>query len=79
MPEKQRPLFVSTPVLADLLRVTPRRLQQLHASGIIPRERRGEWDAVKCVPAYLAFKVEAAVRAALNPPGSGPRKVAGHE
>ena len=64
------PLKVSTPVLAALCGVTPRRIQQLADGGVLRSEARGSWDALVCVPAYLAHRIAQAEAAAAKARGS---------
>lgn len=52
------PLIVATPVLAGLLGVSPRRVQQLHKEGVFSSVGHGRWDAMHCVPAALAHRLE---------------------
>ncbi len=46
-------LIVSVDTLAEMLSVTPRRVQQLAKEGIFPRASQGRYDAVTCVSAYI--------------------------
>lgn len=39
--------------MATLIDVSPRRLQQLAAEGILPRETRGRYNPFKVTPAYI--------------------------
>ena len=41
--------------MAKMIDVTPRRLAQLAAQGIVPRERRGRYHPVKVVQGYIRF------------------------
>jgi len=43
------------PVLAQLLDITPRRLQQLAREGVIPRDQRGRYDLVGVVQGYVRY------------------------
>lgn len=54
-------LTCSTGELAFLLDVTPRRVQQLVAEGVIPKADRGRFDLAAAVRAHCAHQ-----RAALN-------------
>lgn len=45
----------STRVMAYLLDITPRRLNQLHDDGIIKPLRRGTWDLVETLHGYIRF------------------------
>lgn len=47
-------------VIAELLNITPRRLQQLAAEGIVPRQSRGLYDLRACVAGYVRFLQEQA-------------------
>jgi len=41
-------------VLSYFLKITPRRIQQLVKRGVIPKgERRGEYDLITCIHAYI--------------------------
>lgn len=39
--------------LARLFKLTPRRIQQLAAEGVIPRGQRGKYAFVPCIQAYI--------------------------
>ncbi|MDR0770819.1 MAG: hypothetical protein LBE75_06425 [Burkholderiales bacterium] len=45
----------SVDVVARLLDLDPRRVQQLAKEGIIPRAKRGEYNAASCVRAYIHY------------------------
>lgn len=46
--------------LAELLELTPRRVQQLAAEGIFPKIERGRYPLVECVRAYVKYWQERA-------------------
>lgn len=46
---------VAGPVLAKLLNLTERRLQQLAKEGVIPRQERGKYPLIGCVNGYVKF------------------------
>jgi phage terminase Nu1 subunit (DNA packaging protein) len=59
--------IVDTQQLAVILALTERRIRQLCDEGIMPKvvdsagnRVEGKWDLVKCVQAYIKFKVDAA-------------------
>jgi hypothetical protein len=39
--------------IANLLTITPRRVQQLVKEGVLPREESGQYDLIKVVQAYI--------------------------
>ncbi len=41
--------------LAELMNLTPMRVQQLAQEGIIERDRRGQYDIVKCLSMYISY------------------------
>ena len=45
----------SVGVIAKLLNVTERRVQQLTKEGIIPKAERGKYDLVPCVQGYVKY------------------------
>lgn len=51
--KKSKDGAVSVDVLARLFGLTPRRIQQLTAEGVIPRSERGQYALVPCVQAYV--------------------------
>ena len=56
MPEEMRPGQGATAKqLADLLELTPRRVQQLAAEGVFPKMARGRYPLVECVRAYIGY------------------------
>lgn len=52
-------MTVGAAVLAEALNVTPRRVQQLVHRGVLPRAKRGEYDLLECLKAYVRFLQEA--------------------
>lgn len=48
--------FIRAGALAELLRITPRQVQSLVKSGVIPRHSRGNYELVPAVHAYLNWK-----------------------
>lgn len=42
-------------VIAKLLNVTERRIQQLAKEGIIPKAQRGKYDLIPCVQGYVKY------------------------
>jgi phage terminase Nu1 subunit (DNA packaging protein) len=57
--------IVDTKTLADILRLTPRRIQQLSSEGKLPRVKdnetgkiiEGRWRLPDCVDAFVGYKV----------------------
>jgi phage terminase Nu1 subunit (DNA packaging protein) len=47
-------------VIAELLNLTPGRIRQLVAEGVIPRAERGKYDLIRCVRGYVRFLQERA-------------------
>jgi len=41
--------------IAQLLKITERRIQQLVHDGILPRPEKGNYDAIDCVHAYIDY------------------------
>lgn len=54
--------IVSGSVIADLLEISSRRVEQLAKLGVIPREGRGRYCVGKAVPAYLCYLREPGYR-----------------
>jgi hypothetical protein len=42
-------------IVAKLLNVTRRRVQQLSADGIIPKPKDGKYDIVGCLTGYIKY------------------------
>jgi phage terminase Nu1 subunit (DNA packaging protein) len=55
-------------VIARLLDLTERRVQQLSREGVIPKAERGEYDLVGAVRGYVAYLRDLAVRAQAGAP-----------
>ena len=53
---------VSGAVIAELMEISPRRVEQLAKLGVIPREGRGKYRVGKAVPAYLCYLREPGYR-----------------
>lgn len=71
------PLILGTPALAAVIGVTPRRVQQLAAEGVLESEAHGSWDANKAVPAYIAHRLaQETARTAQRTGGAAERHVA---
>lgn len=49
--------------IAQLLDLTPRRVQQLSAEGVIPKAERGRYELVPAVKGYVRFLKERAINA----------------
>jgi phage terminase Nu1 subunit (DNA packaging protein) len=58
-------------VIARLLDLTERRVQQLSREGVIPKAERGAYDLVGAVRGYVAYLRAAAVRAQGGAPDFG--------
>jgi phage terminase Nu1 subunit (DNA packaging protein) len=58
-------------VMARLLDLTERRVQQLSREGVIPKAERGNYDLVGAVRGYVAYLRAAAVRAQGGAPDFG--------
>jgi phage terminase Nu1 subunit (DNA packaging protein) len=56
---KGSPLYPAS-TIANLFNLTERRIQQLAAEGIIPKEARGKYDLVACVRGYIKYLQERA-------------------
>lgn len=52
--------------LCSLLDLTPRRVQQLTAEGVLFKAERGRYDLVKSVRGYIAYLRDRAAKAASN-------------
>lgn len=50
-----QPVSYATPVIAKLLVLTPRRLQQLAKEGHLPKASRGRFELVPTVQAYIKY------------------------
>ena len=55
-------------VIARLLDLSERRVQQLSREGVIPKAERGEYDLVGAVRGYVAYLRDLAVRAQAGAP-----------
>jgi len=49
--------------IAKLLDLTPRRVQQLSAEGVIPKAERGRYELVPAVQGYVKYLKERSIRA----------------
>lgn len=49
-------------VIAQLLDLTPRRVNQLSAEGIIPKSERGRWELVPAVKGYIRYLRDKAIK-----------------
>jgi phage terminase Nu1 subunit (DNA packaging protein) len=58
-------------VIARLLDLSERRVQQLSREGVIPKAERGEYDLVGAVRGYVAYLRDLAVRAQAGAPDFG--------
>jgi len=58
-------------VIARLLDLSERRIQQLSREGVIPKAERGQYDLVGAVRGYVAYLREQAVRAQAGAPDFG--------
>lgn len=47
--------FCSVTAMAQLLQITPRRVQQLAAAGVIPKSQRGRYDPKAVLQSYRRF------------------------
>jgi len=46
---------VPVDVVASMCNLTPRRVQQLVAEGVLPRQHRGKYNLSACVSAYITY------------------------
>jgi phage terminase Nu1 subunit (DNA packaging protein) len=58
-------------VIARLLDLSERRIQQLSREGVIPKAERGQYDLVGAVRGYVAYLRDLAVRAQAGAPDFG--------
>ena len=58
-------------VIARLLDLSERRIQQLSREGVIPKAERGQYDLVAAVRGYVVYLREQAVRAQAGAPDFG--------
>ena len=58
-------------VIARLLDLSERRIQQLSREGVIPKAERGQYDLVAAVRGYVAYLRELAVKAQAGAPDFG--------
>ena len=58
-------------VIAKLLDLTERRVQQLSREGVVPKAERGQYDLVGAVRGYVAYLRDLAVRAQAGAPDFG--------
>ena len=58
-------------VIARLLDLSERRIQQLSRDGVIPKAERGQYDLVAAVRGYVAYLRDLAVRAQAGAPDFG--------
>ena len=65
------PVFPVYPVdaISKLLNITPARIRQLVAEGIIPRAERGKYDLIRCVRGYVKYLQERAEGRGIEPTG----------
>jgi phage terminase Nu1 subunit (DNA packaging protein) len=65
------PVFPVYPVdaISRLLNITPARIRQLVAEGIIPRAERGKYDLIRCVRGYVKYLQERAEGRGVEPSG----------
>ena len=56
----------SLDVIAKLLDISPRRVQQLSSDGVIPRASRGKYELVPAVQGYIRFLRGRAINADVN-------------
>jgi phage terminase Nu1 subunit (DNA packaging protein) len=62
--------LVDVKKLSTMMNVTPRRVQQLATESGMPRERRGMYDAAKCLLWYIRYLQDALEKKAV-PNGDG--------
>lgn len=55
MAQKDNEGTVGVEVIANLLKITPRRVQQLSNEGIIPRASRGKYKLITAVWGYIDY------------------------
>ncbi|WP_033915811.1 hypothetical protein [Campylobacter sputorum] len=53
-------MIVTTDELANLLNITPRRIQELEKDSIIDKIERNKWDATECIEKYINYKIDSA-------------------
>lgn len=53
---------VSTAVLAEILGVSERRIQQLAGDGVLRRQAHGEWVLSESVQAFLKYRLQSETR-----------------
>ena len=58
-------------VIARLLDLSERRIQQLSRDGVIPKAERGQYDLVAAVRGYVAYLRDLAVKAQAGAPDFG--------
>ena len=58
-------------VIARLLDLSERRIQQLSREGVIPKAERGQYDLVAAVRGYVAYLRDLAVKAQAGAPDFG--------
>ena len=46
---------VPVDALATLFNLSPRRIQQLVAEGVLPRPEKGRYDLLRCIRSYVMF------------------------
>ena len=64
----------SLDVIAKLLDISPRRVQQLSSDGVIPRASRGKYELVPAVQGYIRFLRDRAINADVNEGEEGDHK-----
>jgi phage terminase Nu1 subunit (DNA packaging protein) len=67
----------STAELSKILKISERRIRELVADGVLPRESRGSFDLTACTSAYIEFlnQPETQERRAAALGGSGSKKI----
>ena len=65
------PLFPVYPVdaISKLLNITPSRIRQLVAEGVMPRAEKGKYDLIRCVRGYVKYLQERAEGRGVEPSG----------
>lgn len=53
--EGRRAGFVSVELIAERLNLTPRRVQQLSAEGVLPKSADGLYDLIGCYEGYIRY------------------------
>ena len=66
-------------VIARLLDLSERRIQQLSREGVIPKADRGQYDLVGAVRGYVAYLRDLAVKAQTGAPDFGVERARVHQ